>query len=187
MSLDFYITQFYRLIVNDIILLSDVYHIYYQLHKKSDKSPSLTYHRFNDLVLNVIEVEASNFEDIDTNKLTHIYEDQNISIMLVIFDYFNDVIIKHLLDDYSQYPFWLNKIICTTNVTTEHFGLPIMHSYINSFKNIYNTQGLIGYYIGSVPYVVASMICNYKYLFKSTDIFLRNIRYNHLYCDCYDL
>jgi hypothetical protein len=49
----------------------------------------------------VLEIESLNFEEINTAKLS-IGEGE--SMMLIIWDYFQDVIIKHFLDDASQVP-----------------------------------------------------------------------------------
>lgn len=47
----------------------------------------------------MLEIESQNFEEINTAKLS-IGEGE--SVLLIIWDYFHDVIIKHFLDDASQ-------------------------------------------------------------------------------------
>ena len=57
------------------------------------------------ILSNLLEVESQNFEDINTAKLS-IGEGEGV--MLIVWDYVHDVILKHLLDDISQ--------VCTCKV-----------------------------------------------------------------------
>lgn len=47
----------------------------------------------------MLEIESQNFEEINTAKLS-IGEKE--SVVLIVWDYFLDVILKHFLDDASQ-------------------------------------------------------------------------------------
>jgi len=57
------------------------------------------------ILANLLEIESQNFDEINTAKLS-IGEGEGM--LLIIWDYFHDVIIKHLLDDASQ-------VICKEN------------------------------------------------------------------------
>lgn len=41
-----------------------------------------------------------------------------------------------------QFPFWASKVIVTGQ--PHKFGMPIIHAYVNSMKNIYTTRGIRG-------------------------------------------
>lgn len=94
MSLDFAITQFYRLVVDDLILMYDVY-LFYSRYKKSNRS----IREYSEVLANLMEVEAQNFEDIDETKLSHDSEER---VEWMIRDYLMSVVVRYVLDDLSQ-------------------------------------------------------------------------------------
>ena len=178
MSLDFSVTQWYRLIYSDLSLICDAYYLVYVTASRRARR-ALTLREFGEVLMNLMEVEACNFEDISTDKLSDVYQDRN-SIAPIVFDYLNDVVVKHLLDDLSQYPFFLVKVGLTMNYNPSSaisllFGTTLMKSLFSKMLDIYKQRGLFALFEGSVPYAIASMICNYRYLLKATDTFVRNI------------
>lgn len=186
MSLDFSITQWYRLIYSDLSLICDVYYLVYvssACHSRARRRAPLTLKELGEVLMNLMEVEACNFEDnVSTDKLSDVYQDRCNSIALIVFDYLNDVVIKHLLDDLSQYPFFLVKVGITMDYnnnsnpcTTTLYGIALMKSLFSKMFDVYKQRGLFALFEGSVPYTIASMICNYRYLIKATDTFVRNI------------
>ena len=52
------------------------------------------------MLQNLLEVEYQNFEEINTSKLSQGREGE--SLQLLVWDYFQDIILKHWLDDLSQ-------------------------------------------------------------------------------------
>ena len=122
MSLDFSITQWYRLIYSDLSLICDAFYLTYLTSSRRVARRSLSLKEFGEVLMNLIEVEASNFDDISTDKLSDVYQDHK-SILLIVFDYLNDVVVKHLLDDFSQYPFFLVKV----GLTMDPQALSLIH------------------------------------------------------------
>jgi len=176
MSLDFSITQWYRLIYSDISLISDAYYlVYWTAAAGSSKArKALSLREFGEVLMNLIEVESCNFDDVSTDKLSDVYQDCN-SIPLIVFDFLNDVVVKHLLDDFSQYPFFSVKVGLTMDPATSLFGPTLVKSLFSKMLEVYKKRGLFALFEGSLPYAIASMICNYRYLLKATDTFVRNI------------
>jgi len=165
MSLDFFVTHFYRLVVHDMVLMSDVYWFYTQKRKEGR-----SLQEFSEILANLLEIESQNFDEINTAKLS-IGEGEGM--LLIIWDYFHDVIIKHLLDDASQFPFWASKVIVTSQPIK--FGAPAVRAYWACLKNIYHTRGVRGMFQGSLPYMVASCYDNYRFLTKVTIAFISNV------------
>lgn len=177
MSIDFSVTQWFRLIYSDLSLICDVYYLVY-MHRARRRT--LTLREFGEVLMNLMEVEACNFDDnVSTDKLSDVYQDHCNSIVLIVYDYLNDVVAKHLLDDLSQYPFFVVKLgltmHCNNPSTTLLFGTALMKSLFSKMLDIYKQRGLFALFEGSMPYAIASMICNYRYLLKATDTFVRNI------------
>ncbi|RYY88115.1 hypothetical protein EON63_02965 [archaeon] len=116
--MDFAITQFYRVLLDDILLLYDAYRIYARNRKYSERTFKefsevkksvevvcvviiliLLHHVYAQALVDLTETEAQNFEDIDVKKLT---KDQEESVRTIVWDYLHSVIIRYLLDDASQ-------------------------------------------------------------------------------------
>ena len=67
MSLDFSVTQWFRLIYSDLSLICDVYYLVY-MHRARRRT--LTLREFGEVLMNLMEVEACNFDDnVSTDKL----------------------------------------------------------------------------------------------------------------------
>jgi hypothetical protein len=94
MSLDFALTQFYRLVVDDLILMYDVY-FFYSRYKKDKRSLK----EFSEVLADVMQVEATNFEDIDETKLS---QDSEERVENMVRDYFMSIVVRYMLDDLSQ-------------------------------------------------------------------------------------
>lgn len=120
MSLDFAVTQFYRVLLDDILLLYDAYRIYARNRKYQERTfkefsevnkslrgifsftdayLTLSHLLFTQALVDLTETELQNFEDIDVKKLT---KDQEESVRTIVWDYLHSVIIRYLLDDASQ-------------------------------------------------------------------------------------
>jgi hypothetical protein len=77
----------------------------------------------------LIEVESQNFEDIDESRLSHGEEG---GLSYIAWDYLVNVILRHLLDDLTQYPFWRAKIAIAT--TNEKIGFSVVRHYIDELQ-----------------------------------------------------
>ncbi len=95
----------------------------------------------------MVEVESENFDEIkNINKLCH---GEKADLTIIIWDYFHDVVMKHILDDFSQvcfelcgdtnyltphqYPFWAAKIAVTAQQHT--FGLPVIEAWMSNLRS----------------------------------------------------
>eukprot|EP01031_Cornospumella_fuschlensis_P036810 gene36810-44653_t len=168
MSLDFAVTQFYRVLLDDILLLYDAYRIYAKNRKYQDRS----FKEFSEALVDLTETEAQNFEDIDVKKLT---KDQEESVRTIVWDYLHSVIIRYLLDDASQYPFWS----CKLRVFSQErgYGMSIVRAYHKSMVQALSSKGfgLRTLYEGFGPYMAASQAVNIKYLVKVTNQYIFSI------------
>jgi hypothetical protein len=111
MSLDFALTQFYRLVVDDLILMYDVY-LFYSRYKKDKRSLK----EFSEVLADVMQVEAANFEGIDETKLS---QDSEERVENMVRDYFMSIVVRYMLDDLSQVSenlFFFKKVRYTGDV-----------------------------------------------------------------------
>jgi hypothetical protein len=135
MSLDFSITQSYRLLANDLLMMGDAY-AFYVKYKKTGR----TLNEYLKVLKNLMDVESENFEEIKNIGKMSYGEDQELST--IIWDYFHDVVMKHVLDDISQYPFWAAKIAVTTKAQV--FGLPVIWLWRDTLLATYSERGARG-------------------------------------------
>jgi len=162
-SIDFLLTHFYRLVAHDLVLMNDVYWFYAQ-SRRTGKSTR----EYSEVLANLLEIESANFDDINTAKLSiHAGE----GAVAVTWDFLSDVVVKHLLDDLSQFPFWAAKAVLATRPT----ALFDVEAFWQSIADTCREGGVLGLFRGSAPYVVASGISNHRYLLKCTYTFIMNL------------
>ena len=72
-----------------------------------------------------------------------------------------------------QYPFWMAKIAVTSKAQV--FGLPVIEAWWQCLQSTYLERGPSALFQGVVPYLAASVIINYKYVFKTTHDFIQAV------------
>eukprot|EP00981_Chlorochromonas_danica_P007679 scaffold1863_cov166-Ochromonas_danica.AAC.4 len=166
MSLDFALTQFYRVLLDDLLLIYDAYTVYSK--KRSYGSRSLK--EFSEVLADLTEVEAQNFDDIDFKKLS---KGQQETVTTIIWDYIHSVWIRYLLDDASQFPFWSAKLKVFS--TQPAFGMSAIYSLKELLIARFQKGKVYTIYEGFAPYLMASALVNMDYLIKRTNNFIFSI------------
>lgn len=166
MTVDFALTQFYRLVVDDIVLLCDVY-MYYRRFKTDNRSIK----EFSEVLVELMEVEAQNFEGVAQSKLSH---DRHEKMGNIVWDYFMSIVVRYVLDDLSQYPFWSAKIVVAAT-HDEKFGWPVVKAYWDYIKEKVTTGQIRSLYDGVGPYLCASFVMNFDYIRKCTNSFITSV------------
>lgn len=89
-----------------------------------------------------MDVESENFEEIKLRSKLNNADNAHLSV--IVWDYFREIIIKHLIDDVSQYPFWMAKVAITTG--PQAFGMSAVHNCLEYLRNTVATKGVFGLY-----------------------------------------
>ena len=164
---DFIITSFYRRCWDDLIAISDVSWFYY--HKES-KAKNLR--EFATLLANLTTVERRNFKKSKTFKFHSKLQDEDDvpeASTIVLWEYYRDIIFQYWLDDLTQYPFWAAKILVIAH--PQEFGLGVIDEMFHMISKTFKEQGFMSLFVGAIPYLSASMICNFNELSKATQLF----------------
>lgn len=172
--MDWYLTKYYRLICEDIILINDVIRIY-----KQKRSDPLTLKEFTESLSIVIQQESDDIIDATNNNHTintysiknkiminNINNSNNIknnNIRNVCWEFFHSVVLQFSLEELSQYPFWTAKVVMTTNPKLTHLNLHAMIvAWFHVIKMKFQDDGIAGLYEGYIPFLAASLIQNYE-------------------------
>lgn len=164
---DFIITSFYRRCWDDLIAISDVSWFYY--HKES-KTKSLR--EFATLLANLTTVERRNFKKPKSFKFnTKLQDEDDVpeASTIVLWEYYRDIIFQYWLDDLTQYPFWAAKILVIAH--PQEFGLDVIDEMFHMIRKTFKEQGFMSLFVGAIPYLSASMICNFNELSKASQLF----------------
>lgn len=150
--LDFSITQVYRLITNDLLMMWDAWVLYKKYKKtgRSIKEYSEVYrfalfcrcHSCFQVLANLMDVESENFEEIKLR--SKLGNADNAHVTVIIWDFLHEIIIKHFIDDVSQYPFWMAKVAITTE--PQAFGMAAVHKCLDYLRNTVAVKGVFGLY-----------------------------------------
>lgn len=89
-----------------------------------------------------MDVESENFEEIKLRTKLNVVDNANLSV--IIWDFLHEIIIKHFIDDLSQYPFWMAKVSITTG--PQVFGMSAVQNCLDFLRNTFRTKGALGLY-----------------------------------------
>lgn len=162
MTLDFQITHFYRLVVDDLILMSDAYSLY-----RKYKTRGRTLDEYLHILSIIAEIEAQELEDAESGKV--INEESDESVSYLAWDYFRSVILRFAMDDLSQFAFWSSKILLS--LENEPFGMPTVRKFYEHLYNNVRTGNIRILYEGAIPYLTASFVVNFPHILRATKKF----------------
>ena len=168
--MDFHLTKYFRLISDDIILIIDVIRIY-----RKKRTEPLTLKEFTETLAMVIQQESQDLIAATNNNTTtnntfgirnknmiNSSKNNNMILRDICWEFFHSVILKFLLEELSQYPFWAAKVALITSPSLSHCTIHAMIStWFLKIKNKFQVDGIAGLYEGYVPFLVASIIQNY--------------------------
>jgi len=174
--MDFQLTQYFRLISDDVVLINDVIRIY-----RKKRSEPLTLKEFTESLSRVIEIESQDVVIATSNSINNTFtyktknnnniingnnnsfKNTNIKLRDIFWDFFHSVLLKFSLEELSQYPFWAAKVVLTTNPRLTHTTITAMISaWFHIIKIKYQEDGIAGLYEGYIPFLAASIIQNYE-------------------------
>lgn len=173
--MDFHLTQYFRLVSDDVVLINDVVRIY-----RKKRSEPLTLKEFTESLSRVIEIESQDVaiatsnsnsntfsyktkNNVINNSNNSNFKNSNMKLRDIFWDFFHSVLLKFSLEELSQYPFWAAKVILTTSPTLTHTTITAMISaWFQLIRTRYQEDGIAGLYEGYIPFLAASIIQNYE-------------------------
>lgn len=163
--IDFYLTQWFRVVMNDLTIFHDTVTCYLKVRRSKANLVE-----FGKVILFLLDEEAKLLENDESNNDTNNNEQD---LLLIIGDYFQDVVLKHILDDISQYPFFIAKSMATLH--TYSFGTPVIKVFLDILNEKTSHYEFDSLFKGIIPYLIAAGIFNYEYLAKETYHFLHSM------------
>ena len=177
--MDFYLTKYFRLISDDIVLINDVIRIY--RHKRIEP---LTLKEFTESLAMLIQQEsediiaATNNNNNNNNNTSNntfsiknksiingsnLKNNNNLKLRDICWEFFHSVILQFSLEELSQYPFWAAKVALITNPRLSHSSINLMIStWFRVIQTKFQVDGIAGLYEGYIPFLTASLIQNYE-------------------------
>jgi hypothetical protein len=162
-SIDFILTNFYRRAWADLVAIYDVWSF---CSKKQGATGE-----FRQLLANLAYVEHRSFKKSKFKFRSELADKEEVpeASTIILWEYYRDIIFTYWLDDLTQYPFWSAKILVVSH--HEEFGLHVVEHLFETIGKIFTEQGFMSLFVGAIPYLAGSMICNFDELSRATHRF----------------
>jgi hypothetical protein len=186
--MDFTLTQTYRKIYHDIVLIHDVIK-YCQRRKLTGNFVN----NFADGLAVLMSVECNEPDTIPLPLLsapTIETEQERKQIQWEVFvEFIHSIVLQFSLEELSQFPFWSAKIataIANDSITTTDVakGMPTLDLYLYSMRSLISkplstllNNGPWALYEGCLPFLSAAVVYNFAQLQTSVQRFMSTIMY----------